>query len=267
MGEATTRLDSQVDFHATRIGQAGDVSGLEVNAVGLRFGLDRKVRPFWVAGGSLGFCGGNADGTDPNPARGDFSAFLAIAQTELRWRRIAFHINGGYIGQQTRLTSLGLTSHKDGHQGNLGFGIAIPNEIGFVTVEPVLAFRHVFVTESPRGTATPDTAPRSDDLPTLLIGGRYAIRYATPLSTVLPSVEAYWLHDLHEGGLVSMSDRDNIVPAHLYRRAAIPTDRLLLGVGVASRMGRSLDLALRYTVQMGSNLSHHALAASMNWNF
>lgn len=268
MGDATTRLDAQVDGGVTNIGHDGNDSGFNVNGVGFRVGLDRKIRKHWIVGMGIGYYGGNADGSGPFPARSSFSSLLVTAQTELRWRRLALRFDGGYVSQNSRLTVFEIAAKKTSNQGNIGIGIGIPNDFGFSTVEPIVAIRQVFLAESPTGSiVTPDTASRNGDATTLLIGGRYSLRYATPLTTVLPCVEAYWLHDLAQSGIITVSDRDTIVPAHIYRNSRVPSDRLALGVGVASRMGRSLDLAVRYSIQMGNNFSHHGFIASMNWNF
>ncbi|MGL4941881.1 MAG: autotransporter outer membrane beta-barrel domain-containing protein [Thermoguttaceae bacterium] len=268
MGDAVTRLDTQFDGGFTNIGKDGNASGINVSGVGFRVGVDRKVSPCWVVGLGVGYYGGAADGNDAGAAQTNFSSLLVTTQTELRWRRLVFRLDGGYVGQKERVRAFDVTANNTSDQGNLGIGIGIPNDFGFSTVEPILAFRQVFVTDSPTGgVVTPDTARRKGDATTLIIGGRYSLRYATPLTTVLPCVEAYWLHDLAHNSIVTISDRDTIIPAHIYRNANTPNDRLALGVGVASRMGRSLDLAIRYSVQMGGNFSHHGIIASMNWNF
>lgn len=262
MDQAKMRLVFEGDGAFTHLGDDGGNSGFKSTLGGGRLAVVRKLTPTWGISGGFGGYGGTLRGNDTNSAQRNFTAYQFTMKSESKWRQLVFHTDFGYTPQNGKEKTAADSLNYSADQFDFGASVRMPTELGFSTLEPILGFRQMILHESFTQNFSRDHSPL-----TLCLGGRYTYRYATPLALILPGLEAYWQHDFSPGNAVILSSINHILPAITYRNTQPPNDRIQLGAGIATRMGRSLDLALRYSVHIGSNWGNHGIIAAMNWNF
>ncbi len=240
------------------VGSSGQNSDLKYNSYGFSLGVDQQIGQNLLFGAGLGGTWMSAQGKTQRRTSldTDMSTLHGIIYARTTWNRIYVDLEGGF-GENEQSRTVRQNSPFTGIQWHVNAETGTWMGKGLAKMEPYFGLRHTSLeTESDTETKT-----------TLSGGLRYSWKTAGTYGSISPRLYGGVLQEVGGTNLMNAGVLTDTPAVFTFPGYKIPDTRFFFGGGFTSTMGRSLDLYFRYSAEVASDFSIHAILVGMNWNF